>query len=169
MFNRQELISKQLAKMPQFIEQFRQKMQKKELARQEQEKKKEALVEEAREYYGYPISYYDPRIEELKAKKEEEEKKRLKAKKKEEKQARWLASLRGDKEVKQSLTNNPSSEPSDTKSASAADATKVDDNKTTASKKSVNKAKKAIKESDNKEASKHAELPSADNTNTSKQ
>lgn len=72
---RQEHIAKQMARMPQLVEQFRQKLQKKETARADQEKKKESLLEEAREYYGYPISYYDPRIEELKAKKEEEQKK----------------------------------------------------------------------------------------------
>lgn len=91
---RQKTVESQMSKMPQYIQQYRERLTKAEAQERSLESKRKALLEEARDYFGYDIDPRDPRFEQMKEKKEEEEKKLKKKKKKEEKIAKFMASLK---------------------------------------------------------------------------
>jgi len=85
---KRELVEKQMAKMPEYINQYRAKLAKADEAERKQQEKRKALVDEAREYFGYDLDPRDPRFEQMQLKKEEEEKNLKKKKKKEDKLAK---------------------------------------------------------------------------------
>jgi len=87
---RKQVVEKQMAKMPQFVKEYHDKLDKVAEKERLQEAKKRELLEEARDYFGYSIDPRDPRFEEMKLQKEEEAKKLAKKKKKELKEARTL-------------------------------------------------------------------------------
>lgn len=91
---RRELVQSQMGKMPQLIQQYRARLAKADEKEHELDLKRQALLDEAREYFGYSIDPRDPRFEQMKEKKEEEEKTLKKKKKKEEKMARFMATLK---------------------------------------------------------------------------
>ena len=74
--------------MPQFVKEYNTRLEKIAETERQQEAKKQELMEEARDYFGYSIDPRDPRFEEMKLQKEEEEKKVAKKKKKEAKAIR---------------------------------------------------------------------------------
>ena len=74
-----------MKKMPEFIKDHKTKLLKKAQKESEMQKKKQVLLDEAREYFGYNISPFDPRFEQMKLQKEEEEKKGKKLLKKKQK------------------------------------------------------------------------------------
>lgn len=76
--------------MPQFIEEYKQRLKKKENQEMMAQSKKKMMVEEARDFFGYHIDQSDPRFEQLKLTREEEEKKMQKKKKKEERATRMI-------------------------------------------------------------------------------
>jgi len=76
-----------MARMPQFIKEYHAKREKAAEQERQQEAKKQQLLEEARDYFGYTIDPRDPRFEEMQMQKEEEEKKK---KKKDRKEAKAL-------------------------------------------------------------------------------
>jgi hypothetical protein len=79
-----------MAKMPQLIQEYRSKLAKADEQELQREAKRRALLEEARDYFGFNIDPRDPRFERMQEMKEEEEKKLKKLKKKEAKTTRWL-------------------------------------------------------------------------------
>ena len=76
--------------MPQLIDEYRKKLSKADEQEQQREAKRQALLEEARDYFGFDIDTRDPRFERMQEMKEEQEKKMKKLKKKEAKTTRWL-------------------------------------------------------------------------------
>ncbi|KAI8787282.1 growth arrest and DNA damage-inducible proteins-interacting protein 1 [Biomphalaria glabrata] len=97
---RHEKIEKNMAQMNKWITEYKKKHETVALQAKEREAKKEALLEEAREYFGYKIQYNDPKFQEMLAQKEETEKKEAKKKKKEaklKKLADYLSSPDGKK------------------------------------------------------------------------
>ena len=83
-----------MKKMPELIEKFRSRLHVLEKEEEESEKRKQVLLDEAREYFGYKMDNNDPRFKEMQEAKAEEELKMRKKKKKEAKQARILAKLK---------------------------------------------------------------------------
>ena len=86
---RRQLVEKQMAKMPKIIDEYRAKLAKEDELELQRDAKRLALMEEARDYFGYEVDPRDPRVEYMKQMKEEEEKKLKKQKKKEDK-LKWL-------------------------------------------------------------------------------
>ncbi|ESO09645.1 hypothetical protein HELRODRAFT_184006 [Helobdella robusta] len=82
---KEKLVESRLAKMPQYIKEYRARLKKAEEQELQLKKKRQVLLDEARDYFGYQIDPNDPRFEQIKLAKEEEEKKMMKKKKKEEK------------------------------------------------------------------------------------
>ena len=80
--------------MPQYIEEFRQKLYDKQNALDQQENKKREMMEEAREYFGYDVDPNDPRFIRMQEAKREAEKNLMKKKKKESKAAQYQETLR---------------------------------------------------------------------------
>jgi len=74
-----------MAKMPEIIKQYRTRLAKADELELVQENKKQVLMSEAREFFGYDLDRSDPRFEQMALAKEEEEKKLKKKKRKEEK------------------------------------------------------------------------------------
>jgi len=89
-----ELVEKQMAKMPSIINQYRARLAKADEAERKQQEKKQQLMEQAREFFGYALDPKDPRFEQMQLEKEEEEKKLKKKKKREEKQAKLMSLLK---------------------------------------------------------------------------
>jgi Growth arrest and DNA-damage-inducible proteins-interacting protein 1 len=87
---RRQLVAKQMAKMPQLIDDYRSKLKKADEQERQREAKRHALLEEARDYFGFKIDPRDARFERMQEMKEEEKKKLKKLKKKEAKTTRWL-------------------------------------------------------------------------------
>jgi len=94
---RRKAVEKQMAKMPQFVKEYDGRLEKIAEAERQQEAKKQELMEEARDYFGYSIDPRDPRFEEMRLRKEEEEKQIAKKKKKEAKAIRLAQALKGPK------------------------------------------------------------------------
>ena len=90
----EEHVESQMAKMPQYVAQYKKKLLKQQDELKKLEIKKKALLEEARDYYGYRIDERDPRFSQLQEKKEEEELLEKKRKKKEEKKAKAAEALK---------------------------------------------------------------------------
>jgi len=82
---RRKLISKNMSQMPKWIEEFKKKQQTIETAAKEKAAKKEALLEEARDYFGYNIQANDPKFKQMLEERELQEKTEKKKRKKEEK------------------------------------------------------------------------------------
>ncbi|KAK6180256.1 hypothetical protein SNE40_012443 [Patella caerulea] len=80
---RQEKIKANMAKMPKWIEEYKARESKKLETQKKQQDKKQILLEQAREYFGYAIDPRDQKFIRMLEEKEEEEKKLLKKKKKE--------------------------------------------------------------------------------------
>jgi len=89
-----ELVDKQMAKMPGIIDQYRSRLVKADEAERRQQDKKRELQEQARDFFGYNLDPRDPRFEQMELEKEEEEKKLKKKKKREEKQAKLVSLLK---------------------------------------------------------------------------
>jgi len=83
--------------MPQFIKEYHAKLEKAAEQERQDEAKKRALLEEARDYFGYSIDPRDVRFEQMKLQKEEEEKKQRKKDKKEAKALRLAQAVLGPK------------------------------------------------------------------------
>lgn len=83
---RDELMASQMKKMPGFIKEFQGKLLKDSEKELDMQKKKQVLLDEAREFFGYNISPLDPRFEQMKLQKEEEERKGKKLLKKKKNQ-----------------------------------------------------------------------------------
>ena len=75
--------------MPRLIDEYRAKLVKEEELERKHDEKRQALLEEARDFYGYDVDPRDPRYEYMRQMKEEEEKK-LKKQKKKEAKLTWL-------------------------------------------------------------------------------
>ena len=82
--------------MPQFIKEYKNKLKKKEEQEQIAQSKKMAMIEEARDFFGYHIDQTDPRFEQLRESREEEEKKMQKKKKKEQRATRMIKLKQSD-------------------------------------------------------------------------
>jgi len=87
---RQQTVEKQMARMSQFIKEYHARLEKAAEQERQQEAKKQQLLDEARDYFGYSIDPRDVRFEEMKLRKEEEEKKRKKKERKEARESRTL-------------------------------------------------------------------------------
>lgn len=94
---KRQTVEKQMARMPQFIKEYHAKLEKAAEQERQHEAKKRALLEEARDYFGYSIDPRDARFEEMKLQKEEEEKKQRKKEKKEAKALRLAQAVLGPK------------------------------------------------------------------------
>jgi len=70
--------------MPKSIEKYYQGVNKKNIAESEKARKREEILDQAREYYGFKVDLRDKRIKDMVEKLQEEKKKLEKAKKKEE-------------------------------------------------------------------------------------
>ena len=82
---RTKYIDEQLAKMPKYIAELQNKQKKLDAEEKQRLEKREALLQEAKEYFGYAIDTRDPRFRQMQEMKAEEEKKLKKKRKKEEK------------------------------------------------------------------------------------
>jgi Growth arrest and DNA-damage-inducible proteins-interacting protein 1 len=87
-----------MAKMPQLIDEYRVKLKKADEQEHQREAKRRALLDEARDYFGFNIDPRDPRFERMQEMKEEEEKKMKKQKKKDAKTTRWLDLMKKDQQ-----------------------------------------------------------------------
>jgi len=83
-----ELVAKQMAKMPQLVNKYREKLVEAEELQRQRKKQQQELLEEVRDYFGYNLPPSDPRFEQFKLEKEEREKTMKKKRKKEEKLAK---------------------------------------------------------------------------------
>ena len=72
--------------MPKYIADLQAKQQKREEEERKSKAKREALLQEAKEFFGYAIDSWDPRFKQMQEMKAEEEKKLKKKRKKEEKE-----------------------------------------------------------------------------------
>lgn len=88
-----------MKKMPALIEELRSKLMKAEEAEKTQEVKRQAMMNEARDYFGFDIDPRDPRFIHMQELKAEEEKQAKRKKRKEDKQARLMAMLTGADKV----------------------------------------------------------------------
>ena len=84
-----------MSKMPELIAKFHSKREKKAGEISKMDEKRQALLDEAREYFGYDISPRDPRFLELVERKQEEEKRLKKKMRKEKRVERAVLSLTG--------------------------------------------------------------------------
>jgi len=89
-----ELVERQMAKMPSIVDQYRTRLSKTDEAERKQREKKQELLEQARDFFGYYLDPKDPRFEQMALEKEEEEKRLKKKKKREEKQAKLMSLLK---------------------------------------------------------------------------
>lgn len=80
-----------LKKMPANIDAYYQRILKREKSEKEKEAKKQEVLDQAREFYGYEVDMRDPRIQEMVKKFQEERKASEKAKKKEDEKKRALS------------------------------------------------------------------------------
>ncbi|KAK3592902.1 hypothetical protein CHS0354_004128 [Potamilus streckersoni] len=97
---REERVAKNMAMMPKWIAEYHKREAAKQLAQNEQEKKKQKLLDEARDYYGYSITPQDPKFRQMIEEKALEEKKAKKAMKKQQKTERAQAFLQKQLEQK---------------------------------------------------------------------
>ncbi|XP_074640173.1 large ribosomal subunit protein mL64-like [Tubulanus polymorphus] len=88
-------VEKAMAKMPELIAGYEQRLKAKEEQMKKQEEKKQKLLEEAHEFFGYEIDSRDARFKQLQELKDKEEAKLAKQRKKEAKLARLQAKLTG--------------------------------------------------------------------------
>ena len=79
--------------MPKLIEEYKKKLRLKEDDERERADKAKALLDEARDYFGYNIERYDPRFEKMVEEKREREKAEKKKRKKDQREAASLAKL----------------------------------------------------------------------------
>ncbi|XP_071444524.1 large ribosomal subunit protein mL64 [Hetaerina americana] len=92
---RDEEIRSKAAKLEQWKHELQQRTHKKLMEAQAAKEKKERLLEEVRQHFGFKVDPRDQRFKELLEKKEKEESKRIKAEKKKMKQAKMLEKLAG--------------------------------------------------------------------------
>lgn len=98
-----------LAKMPKAIEKFYLNVQKKELMEEEKLKKRQEILDQAREYYGFEVDLRDRRIKEMVDKLQEDRRKSDRIKKKEEEKKKFA--MMKQLKVEQSATGANKSEP----------------------------------------------------------
>ncbi|XP_059178393.1 large ribosomal subunit protein mL64-like [Physella acuta] len=89
---RRKAIEKKMSEMPKLIAEYKNKQVTAEKEKKAKAAKKQLLLDEARDYFGYKIKANDPKFAQMLAEKEEKEKKEAKKLKKEEKKKK-LASL----------------------------------------------------------------------------
>nr|KAG5696352.1 hypothetical protein BaRGS_028347 [Batillaria attramentaria]KAG5702205.1 hypothetical protein BaRGS_033917 [Batillaria attramentaria] len=82
-----------MAKMDQWIAEYRQKLAKKGDEAKAKEEKKRKLLEEAREFFGYYVDLRDAKFQEMMEEKERKEKELAKKRKKEKRLERLQAKL----------------------------------------------------------------------------
>ncbi|XP_046408560.1 growth arrest and DNA damage-inducible proteins-interacting protein 1 [Ischnura elegans] len=92
---REEEINAKAEKLEQWKRDLKQKIQKNLSEAQAAKAKKERLLEEVRQHFGFKVDHRDQRFKDLLEQKEKEEAKRAKAEKKKLKEARMLARLAG--------------------------------------------------------------------------
>ena len=92
-FHREDLVKKNMAKMPEYIAQYEKRLQKEQDAKKKSQEKKQRLMDEARDFFGYDIDPRDERFKQMQEMKAEEEKKLAKKRKKEEKMKKSLLRL----------------------------------------------------------------------------
>ena len=92
-FSSDEHVAAQMKKMPDIIEAFRNKIHLKEERLLEQQAKHQALLDEARDFFGYNVEKNDPRFVQMQELKAEEEQKLRKKRRKEEKERKWQETL----------------------------------------------------------------------------
>ncbi|XP_005107702.1 growth arrest and DNA damage-inducible proteins-interacting protein 1 [Aplysia californica] len=90
---RHKTIEKNMSQMPRLISEYRKRLQQAEKEVRDRQSTKEALLEEAREYFGYKIQANDPKFEQMMEERAEKEKKEAKKRKKEEKLKKAAAKL----------------------------------------------------------------------------
>ena len=93
LFCREELVLKQMAKMPKLIEAYKKNLRLKEDQERQRAEKAKALLAEARDYFGYTIDKNDPRFKQMVEEKQEREKAEKKKRMKAERDAASLAKL----------------------------------------------------------------------------
>ncbi|XP_067010299.1 large ribosomal subunit protein mL64 [Anabrus simplex] len=91
--NREEEILKKMEKLEQWKREVNDRIRKKEAEARAAKEKKDRLVEEVRQHFGYKVDPRDERFKELLEKKEKEEKKLAKEAKRKDKEAKALAKL----------------------------------------------------------------------------
>lgn len=69
------MVDKGLKDMPKYIEEFVERHREKEIELQQLEAKKQALLDDSKEMFGYELEHNDPRFEAMLAKRAEAEKK----------------------------------------------------------------------------------------------
>ena len=85
-----------MAQMPKWIAEYKQRQADKAMEAKERALKKEALLEEARDYFGYKIQANDPKFQQMVEEKEELERVEIKKRKKEEKAKKLAARIAQD-------------------------------------------------------------------------
>lgn len=90
---REEKVERNLSKLDKWMNDIKAKKEKKLAEIEAQKAKKERLIEEVRQYFGYRLNPNDPKFQEILEKKEKEEKKAAKEAKKKEKFAKEMARL----------------------------------------------------------------------------
>jgi len=113
--DRQKKIAENMAKMDQWIEEYKVRLAKKDAEVQKKEERKRKILEEAREYFGYYVDPRDAKFQEMLEEKEAQEKLLAKKQKKEKKLEKMAARLqhmakeaaqdKGDKPVEKGADN----------------------------------------------------------------
>ena len=85
-----------MAQMPKWIVEYRQRQALVQTEARERALKKEELLEEARDYFGYKVQANDPKFQQMVEEKEEKEKAEAKKRKKEEKAKKLAARIAQD-------------------------------------------------------------------------
>ncbi|RUS85151.1 hypothetical protein EGW08_007055 [Elysia chlorotica] len=93
---RQKRVERNMAQMPKWIAEYRQRQALGQMEAKERALKKEVLLEEARDYFGYKIQANDPKFQQMVEEKEEKEKAEAKKRKKEEKANKLAARIAQD-------------------------------------------------------------------------
>lgn len=93
---RRKRIEYNMSQMPKWIAEYKKKQLDNQREAKERQTKKEALLEEARDYFGYKIQANDPKFQQMVAEKEEKERAATKKRKKEEKAKKLVALMAKD-------------------------------------------------------------------------
>ena len=104
-FFREETVLKNMSKMPQLIEQHKKMLKQKDSEVNKMSEKRERLLMEAREYFGYNIDPRDDKFKKMQEMKAEEYAKQKKLAKKQQKQLKIAADLEAQMKAATSKAN----------------------------------------------------------------
>ncbi|CAG0888532.1 unnamed protein product, partial [Darwinula stevensoni] len=108
---RDEEVARKVARAESAKQELLARMARKEAEARAIREKKERMMEEVREYFGYRVNPKDPRFQELMEAKEKEEKKKLKAQKKLEREAQKVVKLIRPGQATSSPSSPPPTQP----------------------------------------------------------